>query len=527
MNIPDPYHARKAASPKPPSLPAERGDDETHVDWANLSQEDKEVFFSWLDEFFARSSHGSSSSTAKPAPPARRPALPASNSTTDTAPSTKSRPRPPVPGVRSLPPPAEVDDGEQTPVAQPPPPPRIASKPPPPAAPKPARPPVPGRQSEPGPPPVAWNSRPAPPINMSNRPARPAAAPVPEPVYEEDGEVDDWCTAHRDFSAADEHAAMFPREHARSIATLAYDLTAPFDDPVDKARVIFTWMHHNIAYDAANFLAGTVKHGATAEDTLRTGMAVCEGYSGLFSAIALAAGLEVISVHGHGKGYGYAPPPPGTRLPPYDGNHAWNAVKLDGDWRLMDSTWGAGALTNGAYLQRFAANHFCGATGTGHNLEFRRKHFPSEPRQQFVPPESIISWEQYMLIPERPRIMSDFETLRYSEALLQPQERVLEPGRNRVVLKRYCVHVEETEEDAYVPIVWLEGHPRHMAPLALYPYGWMIDLDLSNSSGQVFRLAIVKTMNNQDALGACREGYERAKGRQAMSFSFLAEWDIA
>ena len=24
------------------------------IDWANLSPEDKEVFFSWLDEFFAR-----------------------------------------------------------------------------------------------------------------------------------------------------------------------------------------------------------------------------------------------------------------------------------------------------------------------------------------------------------------------------------------------------------------------------------------------------------------------------------------
>ena len=29
-------------------------DHEQHIDWTNLSQEDKEVFFSWLDEFFGR-----------------------------------------------------------------------------------------------------------------------------------------------------------------------------------------------------------------------------------------------------------------------------------------------------------------------------------------------------------------------------------------------------------------------------------------------------------------------------------------
>lgn len=30
------------------------GSTEDHIDWANLSQEDKDEFFSWLDEFFSR-----------------------------------------------------------------------------------------------------------------------------------------------------------------------------------------------------------------------------------------------------------------------------------------------------------------------------------------------------------------------------------------------------------------------------------------------------------------------------------------
>ena len=30
------------------------GDDEPAIQWSNLSLEDKQVFFSWLDEFFSR-----------------------------------------------------------------------------------------------------------------------------------------------------------------------------------------------------------------------------------------------------------------------------------------------------------------------------------------------------------------------------------------------------------------------------------------------------------------------------------------
>lgn len=537
LNLPDPYHARRAKfAPQPADAqPAQDDDRETRIDWANLPRHDKDVFFSWLDEFFARYQHPSKQPPPAAPPPApRRPPLPESSSTTAAAPTTNARvaARPPVPAVNRAPSPPSADEDElPTPVPnKPPPPPRAAPRPPPPAASKPMKPQLQSRQSEPAPPPVAWQNRP-PPVSMATKPAGPAPVPVTaEPVYEEDDEEDGWCTAHRDFSAADEHASYFPRENARSIAALAYDLASPFDDPVDKARVIFTWMHHNITYDVANFLAGTVKHGLTADDTLRTGMAVCEGYSGLYSALALAAGLECISVHGHGKGFGYAPPPPGTHpahLPAYNGNHAWNAVKLDGEWRLMDSTWGAGAIHGSSYLKRFVSNFFCGATGLAHNAEFGRRHFPSEPEHQFIAPDRVIGWEEYILLPERPRIMGDFETLGYSETLLRPATRVLDPGRHHVVLKRYCVHVPETEEGAYVPIVWLEGHPRHMAPLALHPYGWTIDLDLSNARGQVFRIAVVKSMNSEDALGAGREAYERARGRQAMQFGFLAEWDVA
>jgi len=151
------------------------------------------------------------------------------------------------------------------------------------------------------------------------------------------------CMICRDFSAPDYHATLFPRQHVSSLQALAQQLTAPFPSPTDKARVILTWLHHNIDYNVNDFFSGNLKH-STPESTLRSGLAVCEGYAALFTNLATYAGLESIVITGHGKGFGYAPLAPGSPLPPFDGNHAWNAVKVDnGEWRLCDPCWYSGS----------------------------------------------------------------------------------------------------------------------------------------------------------------------------------------
>ncbi|KZT05275.1 uncharacterized protein LAESUDRAFT_702502 [Laetiporus sulphureus 93-53] len=52
-SMPPPPPSRITSSYRTAS-PHHVGDGPDHIDWANLSPEDKEVFFSWLDEFFAR-----------------------------------------------------------------------------------------------------------------------------------------------------------------------------------------------------------------------------------------------------------------------------------------------------------------------------------------------------------------------------------------------------------------------------------------------------------------------------------------
>jgi len=53
--VPPPSYASSVPAPRPPprrTTSTQNSPEE--IDWANLSQEDKDVFFSWLDEFFSR-----------------------------------------------------------------------------------------------------------------------------------------------------------------------------------------------------------------------------------------------------------------------------------------------------------------------------------------------------------------------------------------------------------------------------------------------------------------------------------------
>ena len=203
------------------------------------------------------------------------------------------------------------------------------------------------------------------------------------------------CMTCRDFSGPDRHASRFPRQQVSSLQDLAYQLTSPFASLTDKARALFTWLHHNVAYDVDNFFGGTVQR-STPQSTLQTGLAVCEGYAALFSNLAMYAGLESVVISGHGKGYGYTPLAPGSPLPPYKSGHAWNAVKIDdNEWKVIDACWGAGHVQGKGmpYVPKFSPECF-----NMSNEEFGVKHFPGNKDHFFLPGNRRLSWEEYIQI---------------------------------------------------------------------------------------------------------------------------------
>lgn len=178
----------------------------------------------------------------------------------------------------------------------------------------------------------------------------------------------------RDFSAIDRHALAAPAELKRSPEQLVAYLAQPASDDVDKARAIFRWMTHNVEYDIASYRAGTAAAQST-EQVLETGKAMCSGYATVFEALARLAGLEVVSINGYAKGFDYRP---GDAVGA--ANHDWNAVRLQGRWQLIDSTWGAGGVDeSGHYRRRFQPHYFLPDPAS-----LAYSHWPDESRWRLL-----------------------------------------------------------------------------------------------------------------------------------------------
>ncbi|KAI0083919.1 hypothetical protein BDY19DRAFT_974765 [Irpex rosettiformis] len=529
-------------------------DSDDYIDWANLPEKDKEVLFAWLDEFFAAYFERLKQSKSKekqeenePAPPpipARkatqpatvtapvngRPPLPGRKSTTEAAPTTKHSiviPAPSLPARRpdlSLQRRAESEPTPET-NAPPKPPPRRTLPPP----------PKPHTRATPEPAPVQA----APRINLSTKPTSSTPAiPSNKPAISHDsyeaepeyGQVDE-CLRCRDYTAVDQYATYFPRENVESIHQLAWDLTSPFEHQFDKLRAIMFWLHLNIAYDAYSFLNHCVKP-STPDSTLKSGMAVCEGYAGLFSALALAIGLESITIGGHGKGFGYAPLAPGQPLPPYSAGHAWNAVKLeDGSWKLIDSCWAGGALDgSGVFQRRWDGFHFSAS-----NEEFGERHFPDpkESWKQFVEP--LKTWEEYIsAVDTLPTLTGGFGSGEYARHLIWPNTKYLKKGRETFYIKKKCEHFREKEEEEYVHVVMGPLDAQERGPgkagwkamtLDAVNGGWRYD-GLFVASGEKPKIATVKVVDGADARGLGKAEYDRLLGKKAMQFEVLCQWEV-
>lgn len=357
-----------------------------------------------------------------------------------------------------------------------------------------------------------------------------------------------WC---RDFSSPDTHAAKFPRHSVPSLDWLATQLAAPFPSPTDQARTIFTWLHHNISYDVVSFFNDSIKP-STPASTLSTGLAVCEGYAGLFTALASKVGLESVVVGGHGKGFGFADLPPGASLPPETSDHAWNAVKIDdGEWKLIDCCWGAGNISGEGkpYNRSFTPGFF-----TMSNDDFGLRHFPTNKSHFFRRDGRSITWEEYLLgdrggelVRVSGGVVSDegiSETKFLPKHLHIPVSASKHPNSPlskssastiRFQFERVCQHYDPLRPGGpgkpYVYILnvhGLDGRNKDYIPLQTDGMFWWTDVSpqLLGAPGQTVTLYTVQTVQGSSARGMTLEGYRAAKGRKAMSFGGVAAWEL-
>lgn len=203
-----------------------------------------------------------------------------------------------------------------------------------------------------------------------------------------------WCfptSAQTPFEKADSIAAAFdePYENAEE---LALKLTATLSSDKEKARVFFMWIAHNVRYDCdkyhhpvrPQFRAPTQEKlreemdkwkESQIEKTVKSKKGVCADYSQLFKALCDAVGLEAVVVTGDARDPNY---PYRTA---FNNPHAWNAVKIENEWRLLDATWGAGYTDPevSKFYRRVAPGYFFSPPDL-----FSLNHFPDDPKWQLL-----------------------------------------------------------------------------------------------------------------------------------------------
>ena len=135
---------------------------------------------------------------------------------------------------------------------------------------------------------------------------------------------------------------------------IAEDLTRPFKTDSEKVRAIYYWVTENIAYDYKLLANGfPIFYGDPdryydfmIRRTLQKKMGVCSQYAMLFAELCKHAGITCAVV----EGWGLSTPNNVLRILVEDvSNHAWNAVRINGQWYLMDLTWASG---NKAYRKK-------------------------------------------------------------------------------------------------------------------------------------------------------------------------------
>ena len=178
--------------------------------------------------------------------------------------------------------------------------------------------------------------------------------------------------ARAQYQAIDRHARQAPDSLRYSLPQLVSYLIEPAESNREKARSLYTWLAHTITYDDDASRQGR-RINQNIGDILRRRRGLCFDYSLLYVELCRLAGLRCVSVSGYSRQGLEA-----VALPAVP-DHSWNAVLLDGQWRLVDATWGAGPGQD-ALMAQYGVNYFL----TPPYL-FILNHLPALPMWQLLP----------------------------------------------------------------------------------------------------------------------------------------------
>ena len=123
--------------------------------------------------------------------------------------------------------------------------------------------------------------------------------------------------------------------------------------------------------------------------TLRKKRGVCEDYSNLLQEMCHIVGIESNVIVGYGRtGESEIGKQPGRP------NHAWNSVKINNEWYLMDITWASGYVSSktNKFHKDFRKEYFLIKP-----KDFVKRHYPEDPGFQYL--DEKVTKEAFSEIP--------------------------------------------------------------------------------------------------------------------------------
>lgn len=138
-----------------------------------------------------------------------------------------------------------------------------------------------------------------------------------------------------------------PQPQKANTKNLAEQIVRGKKTDAEKAKSIFNWIVYNISYDnelrADNALQQKIyiSEENIIANVLKRKKALCGGYAYLFEKLCADVGLKAKTIHGYTK-------TPGVKKIPEKVNHSWNAININGVWKLLDITWAISQSTTDA-----------------------------------------------------------------------------------------------------------------------------------------------------------------------------------
>jgi Transglutaminase-like superfamily len=163
--------------------------------------------------------------------------------------------------------------------------------------------------------------------------------------------------------------------------TITAFVNATFQSQEDRARAYYTWIALNISYDVEHMnelnllktynVSSISSYNQKSADVLKNKKAVCEGYSNLMVDFCATSSIPCFLVCGYTK-------TPGGDIP--DILHAWNVLRIDSAWCMLDITWSSGYVNPmNTFVKRFSNLYFLPKP-----KNFIKDHLPLDPMWQLL-----------------------------------------------------------------------------------------------------------------------------------------------